>query len=212
MERTSDESNLVELIRTVGEPEARRVGDPIVFAGSGNAEISLDVIPEGVTQLAIAFDCVDPGSYGIAIGNIDGPFTAQCEAGFTEVNIGGVFTASPEVDRALYVTAAKGHRYSLRAAWITGLPDGWQVNANGQTYGVGSDGTAPDLIAAVGVDAAGNEVDGYLLSVDAIGPKPASPEAAVAQRAERRAAHPGGVDLPLYTSDGMTRVGTSHVG
>lgn len=209
---TSDESNIVELIRTVGEPEARRVGDPILFAGSGDAEIPLGMIPEGVTQLAIAFDCVDPGTYEIAVGEVDGGFGASCDAGNTAANLGGVFTASPTLDRAIHISAALGDRWSLRAVWITGLPDGWEVNANGQTFGPGVDGTAPDLIMAVGVDAAGNPIDGYVVSADALRPKAASLEEGAAQEAADEAAHPNGRDVPLYASDGVTVLGSAHIG
>jgi hypothetical protein len=93
-----------------------------------------------------------------------------------------------------------------------GTPDSAKngVNERGETYGIlRSQGPQPDLIAVVGHDSNGKEVDGYARSGDLWpGDPPSSPSAALAWQAGE-GAH--GRDIPVFTADGATRLGTFHV-
>ncbi|GAA4139399.1 hypothetical protein [Leifsonia shinshuensis] len=94
----------------------------------------------------------------------------------------------------------------------------WPRNANGQTYGQqGSSPVAPDLIEVEGEDANGKPVTGYVLSSQLAeaefgGPEPTSPAQALEQQRERLRKYPDGQWLPVYRSDGVTRVGRFLVG
>jgi hypothetical protein len=94
----------------------------------------------------------------------------------------------------------------------------WPRNARGQTYGAqGASPVAPDLILVEGEDAGGAPVTGYVLSKDLTeaefgGPEPTSPAQALRQQEERLRRHPDGQWLPVYASDGVTRIGRFHVG
>ncbi|MDR6973007.1 hypothetical protein [Leifsonia shinshuensis] len=94
----------------------------------------------------------------------------------------------------------------------------WPKNDHGQTYGAqGSSPIAPDLVLVEGQDDAGNPVTGYVLSRDLAeaefgGPEPTSPAQAIKQQEERLKKYPDGQWLPVYKSDGETRVGRFLVG
>jgi hypothetical protein len=92
------------------------------------------------------------------------------------------------------------------------------VNARGETYGVAGPAGEPDLVGVVGLDAAGVAVDGYARATDlnAFGPDwpdvPSNPTEAMEWQAERDRKYPDGWDIPVFESDGETRIGTFRVG
>jgi hypothetical protein len=83
-------------------------------------------------------------------------------------------------------------------------PSSFQTNARGMTYGSAAGGgdVDPDLILATGDDG----TTGYVLASDLNGPEPKSAEEAVAMTlAAQRGEMP---TIPLYASDGVTKIGT----
>lgn len=103
-------------------------------------------------------------------------------------------------------------------AYISLTRTAWSMNDSGETYGVITpDGETPDLQPAMGVDANGNPVGGYVRTEDlnAFGPdwpgQPANPDEAVRWQEDRDRLYPNGWDIPLYRSDGHTMIGTFHI-
>jgi len=93
-------------------------------------------------------------------------------------------------------------------ATLAPVPD-WPINESGQTYGAqGSSPIAPDLIAVM----ATNWEPGYVLAEDLAavdGSSVTTPEEA----GEWSKAHNGTyTDIPVYKSDGVTKVGIFRVG
>jgi hypothetical protein len=84
----------------------------------------------------------------------------------------------------------------------TGGP--WKVNAHGQTYGIETETGTPDLVAVIATDGR----HGYAYATQLEGPRPTSPADALRQERE----DPNGYDVPVYESDGTTRIGHFHVG
>ena len=206
--RPADAGDLVQIIELGGGKASDALGVSTEFAGSGHNEIELSAGPAGVADLAVAFKCYDEGYFSVALGRVDSPATVQCSP--TPQGSIGMIATGDTVDRTLIIEGPEGARYSLTAQWLSGTPGGWHVNANGQTFGPGADGDAPDLIATTGKSALGEEIDGYVVSLDAFGPKQATPEAVAEQRRLRLLEFPNGFDLPLYASDGETVLGTFH--
>jgi hypothetical protein len=138
--------------------------------------------------------------------------------------IGGAVTAGAALSVAASAvivglpgwTALPGADPSASASYAP-IPD-WPKNANGQTYGVqGSSPIPPDLIQVQGEDAQGNPVNGYVFSHDLTlaengGPEPTSPAQALRQQQDRLKKYPNGQWLPVYKSDGETRIGRFLVG
>jgi len=85
----------------------------------------------------------------------------------------------------------------------------YPVNENGMSYGSGAgiDGhdPGPDLIAAIGT----NGRCGFVRASDRDQGPPADPEEALAYMADL---DPDGRDVPLYAQDGVTVIGSFHIG
>ncbi len=84
----------------------------------------------------------------------------------------------------------------------------YPVNANGMTYGSGANidehDPGPDLILAYGVDG----TLGYVRSTD----RPQAARTLAEARAAMESADPTGHDIPLYAQDGVTVIGSLHIG
>ena len=82
------------------------------------------------------------------------------------------------------------------------------VNEHGETYGiVRTQDPQPDLVAVVGYDSNGQAVEGYARSGDLWHNEPPSTPA----EALKWQAGDHGRNIPVFTADGATRLGTFHV-
>jgi hypothetical protein len=85
----------------------------------------------------------------------------------------------------------------------------YPVNENGMSYGSGAgideDDPGPDLVAAHGTDGR----CGFVRASDRQQDPPGSPEEAAAHMADL---DPDGRDVPLYAQDGVTVIGSFHIG
>jgi hypothetical protein len=118
----------------------------------------------------------------------------------------------------IHVRPEHGARSIVSLQYLTVVETAWGVNDAGETYGVSKPGLGdPDLVAAQGVDAHGDAVTGYVRGAE-LGAQcpgsapPATPEQALDQQERCERDYPEGFDIPLYASDGVTVVGTFHVG
>jgi hypothetical protein len=99
----------------------------------------------------------------------------------------------------------------LQAMYINRVITPWKTNALGETYGVPNVHGFPDLIAVGFNDRMGA---GFVKSTDmncamSGGPPPTSP----AQALTRQKALDGrSISVPVYKSDGMTKIGIFYVG
>jgi hypothetical protein len=120
---------------------------------------------------------------------------------------------------ALYLTPRSGFTGVVSIQYITQVPTHLATNVNGETYGVedGPDGT-PDLVAVWATAPDGSQLQAYVRTSDltAFSPdhpgQPSSPAQALEWQAERGNDYPRGWDIPAFESDGVTQVGTFHVG
>jgi len=91
-----------------------------------------------------------------------------------------------------------------------GTPDSTKngVNEHGETYGiVRTQDPQPDLVAVVGLDSNGQAVEGYARSGELWrSDVPSTPSEALKWQARDH-----GRDIPVFTADGSTRLGTFHV-
>ena len=84
------------------------------------------------------------------------------------------------------------------------------VNEHGETYGImRSHDPQPDLVAVAGQDSNGQEVDGYVRKGDLWRNEPPSTPAEALKWQASQGGH--GRDIPVFTADGATRLGTFHV-
>lgn len=103
------------------------------------------------------------------------------------------------------VSAGPGERWRLTATYLDAEPVPLAVNDRGQTYGSSGAGEEPDLVAVVATNGRQGYVDADELA-DATGSSLnfASPEEALRWQDERAVKV---VVVPVYLSDGVTRVG-----
>ncbi len=103
--------------------------------------------------------------------------------------------------------------WSIASRFVQSRTEPLGVNENGETYGVEAEGgKIPDLIAAFGRADDGTLVSGYVRASDLEQPMPTSPEEAIRMQEEYLAKYPNGRDIPVYKSDGTTRIGTFTIG
>jgi hypothetical protein len=82
------------------------------------------------------------------------------------------------------------------------------VNGRGETYGIMRDhDPQPDLIAVVGLDQEGREVEGYVPREALFSEKqPPNPAEALRMQAASKSR-----DVPMYAADGLSVVGSFHI-
>lgn len=119
----------------------------------------------------------------------------------------------------LYFTPFSGFTAVASIQYITEVPTHLGVNGNGESYGVegGPDGT-PDLVLVWATAPDGTQLEAYARTsdLDAMSPdhpgQPTSPAQALERQDERGKKYPNGWEIPAFTSDGITQVGTFHIG
>lgn len=194
------------LVGTEGIP----LGTPVEFSGSGDSTISLGTAHVGATHVAMSFYCDSQGSFTMSLDSPANPIGMSCDTrGGTT---GYAFKVEGTGDHSLIISAGADESYEVWASWASKPPIAWSTNENGQSYGSSANGADPDLILAEGLDKDGLRISGYVLSDDPNGPQPSSPEEALAWQEHYQRDFPDGRDIPLYESDGMTQIGTFHVG
>ena len=118
-----------------------------------------------------------------------------------------------------YFRIDPGGAVTATVQYLLQVPTHLAVNERGETYGVegGPDGT-PYLIAVWGIAPDGSSVEGYARSTELHGfspeheEQPSNPEEALKWQAERDETYPDGWDIDVYDSDGVTVIGTFHIG
>lgn len=201
-----------------GQPIISLLGTPTSIPSSGSATITLPAIPSGATHVRVTVTCLSPGKTSFGFDQGGNNPSLQCSAADLEsqTNVAWQDLALPSSTN-FYLSAADDVDTLIGFQYLNHVPTAWGVNARGETFGTVGDGVDPDLIAAVGVDASGNPVEGYARSadLDAFGPDwpdmPANPEEALEWQRERDAKYPDGWDIPIYASDGVTSLGTMHI-
>lgn len=206
---------------TPGAPIVSSLGEPQQFAVADATEYPLDPRPEGATHVRVTVSMLEPG----AVDWGTDPDGNNPSSGASQADIDrGVATAWMDLPLdsstpLLYVTPTTQARASVTLQFVGYVPTLLGVNERGETFGVeGGPEGSPDLIAVQGIGPDGASVEGYARAEDlhAVSPEhpglPSSPEEALAWQEEREREHPDGWDIPVLRSDGVTQIGTFHIG
>jgi hypothetical protein len=201
-----------------GQPVVTELGQVATLVVSESTSLPLLNVPENATHLRVTVTCLSEGltKWGFdPEGNNPGMGCSEDDIG----EYGAWYDFALTASAALYIDVSPGAESRISYQYLHLTETAWGVNDAGETYGVPKQGLGnADLVVAVGKDADGNEVSGYLRTSDlnAFGPdwpdQPSSPEEAIRWQEERDRLYPNGWDIPLYESDGRTQIGTSHVG
>ncbi len=175
---------------------------------SGTHTVDLGPRPTGANGFTYSFECLTSGEFGL------GTVGASVSCGKRDAGGRGGQTGSVDPEKLVAdqhtftITAEADARWTLTTTYVEWHLSDWGVNANGQTYGIGSNekGT-PDLTPVM----ATNGRAGYAYSKDLGGPcaNVHSPSEAVACTKENEGKT---FSVPVYEADGETLIGQFHVG
>lgn len=204
-----------------GQPIVTLLGGTVVVPIEGEEQVVKLAAPDGATHVRVTITCTSPGTTRWGLDPAGNNPSVECFE--SDLDPGSPSPLSwmdfPLADGdAVYAQPDAGVTSILSFQYLSAVDTSWGVNADGETFGVAKPGEGdPDLLAAQGFDAAGNTVMGYVrseeLTVQCPGvEQPTSPEQALDQQEYCAHEYPHGFDVPLYASDGVTKVGTFHVG
>jgi hypothetical protein len=171
-----------------GSPSEAHLAKPVVATRTGTATINLGPVPRKANAISLTLT-------GLSVGTFHFPGTASMSCSQSDISDPGPEgCGSYEVipllagQHTVTITTSANVSWKLRAIYVHQVITAWKVNAHGQTYGVANKNGFPDLVA---VDQGGQS--GYVKSSDfnCFGP-------------------PNGdnVAIPIYKSNGTTRIGT----
>ena len=180
------------------------LGEPMTFTETGTVSVPLAAPPTGATAVTTSLACLDPGRLewpdGASMRCLDSDVV---EPGADPRDTGYYVLDLVPGQTTLTIKAAAGMRWKLSATYVRTEQTPWGVNAQGQTYGVENGDGTPDLVAVQ----ATNGRRGYAYATELNGPQPTSPADALAHQEPDY----DGRDVPVYESDGVSRIGTFHV-
>jgi len=208
-----------------GQPIISMLGELTTVTVQGTQTIPLPAAPAGATHVRVSVACLTAGTISWGFDPAGNNPSSGCSASDVRVKQGALDRAGwmdfelVAGQDAFYIGAAENVSGIVAFQFLNYIETDLGVNARGETFGVVRDGRpTPDLQSASGTDDDGAPVLGYVRSVDfdAFGPdwpgQPKNPTEALAWQTERDAKYPDGWDIPLFESDGVTEVGSFHIG
>jgi hypothetical protein len=206
---------------TPGQPIISLLGNTTSVEITGSTVLDLPDPPAGATHLRVTFTCLSADTFRWGPDQEGINPSSGCSApdlGTSSATAWFDFELD-ESTTTLTITAPNHGRALLALQYLNYVPTSLGRNAAGETFGVGAgDGVEPDLVAVVGIDANGEPVEGYARSSDlnAFGPdrpdQPSNPDEAMEWQRQREERYPSGWDIPVFESDGTTKIGTFHIG
>lgn len=179
---------------------------------AGTASVSLGRPPVGATGIAISLECLSAGSFAYPDG-------ARLACNRADMRTSRPANQMPLQARhvidlqddqtAFTVTTSNGARWEVVASYVMTETTDWGVNENGQTYGIENEKGSPDLIRVAVKDAAFGYAYAEQLNNPSGLPEPTTPQEAGEYT---RATQGRTYDIPVYESDGVTRIGTFTTG
>ncbi|WP_395641136.1 hypothetical protein [Pseudolysinimonas sp.] len=204
-----------------GAPVVTPLAGSIVFTVAGEPQAFELSPPADATHVRVTFTCTSPGAttWGLDEGG-NNPSTS-CSA--SDLRPGEPSpTAWIDFDladgSAVYLQPRDGATSVVSLQYLAVVETAWGINERGETFGASKPGVGdPDLMAVLGVDAEGDAVTGYARATELVvqcpgASPPMTPEQANEQQERCDREYPAGFDVPVYRSDGVTQIGTFHVG
>ncbi|WP_203580202.1 hypothetical protein [Microbacterium hibisci] len=206
---------------TPGSPVISSLGSPQAYEISSPGTIPLDDRPKAATHVRVTIAALAAGQ--LSLGTDAGGNNPLWSVGASDLDGPAAVSwfdhpLDATID-ALHVTPTGGFAATVTLQYVTHVPTHLGVNDRGATFGAegGPDGL-PDLVRVAGTAPDGSVVEGYVRASElhAFSPDhpddPRTPEEALELQAQRDEAYLDGWDIPVYESDGVTQIGTFHVG
>ena len=192
-----------------GTPQVATLTAPFHVTETGTATVALGVAPARTNNVHLDLICLTAGAFTFPDGASD--HCATSDVGTRSAETIYDLPAAPG-QTSVTITTTPGAKWTLTAGWTTATTTPWGTNSHGQTYGAQNSNGTPDLIAAE----ATNGKFGYILAsqlANADGDTAARHFTSPAQALAWQKAHQGKTStIPVYESDGTTRIGVFRVG
>ncbi|MFF2317948.1 peptidase M56 family protein [Arthrobacter sp. NPDC058097] len=175
------------------------LASPSTTVHTGTATVELGEPPQGTTGIAMELTCLTAGRFEWPDGAAS--TCSDVDAASPTAGWSGYTISLAPGQHSVTIRTEPESRWKLTARYVKQERTEWGINAKGETYGVeSSEKGTPDLIAVI----ASNGVSGYVYAEElSAGPAPTNPEDAA-----KNFSIPTPRELPVYLSDGQTKVGT----
>jgi hypothetical protein len=176
-----------------GSPSETQLAKPVVATRTGTATIDLGHVPRRANAISLTLTGLSAGTFTyVKSSYFECAQSDVSRSGPRGCTDGDVIPLQPG-QHSITITTSANASWRLRATYVHQVITAWKVNAHGQTYGAANKNGLPDLVA-VAFEA---DKSGYVSLTDFLCPN----------------AVPGeNFSLPVYKSDGTTRIGTFIVG
>lgn len=208
-----------------GQPVVSLLGQAATYEVEGQERIIPVEPPAGATHVRVGLTCTTPGQTGWGFdpgGNNPAASCGASDVGSTSASGWMDFDLSDDTmypqHELIYVQPVSGAESIVTVQYLAMIETAWEVNAAGETCGVAKPGFGePDLVGVVALAPNGEYVDGFVRRTELLYPfpgqhEPTSPADAVEQQEQHQEIYPTGIDIPAFECDGVTQVGTFHVG
>lgn len=192
-----------------GAPEQTMLAPTVTATRTGTATVYLGRPPYRANSVSLTLTGFSVGSYRFPNGSSMGCSQSDL-AGGNRCQTMEVEDLVPG-ERSITISTSANATWSLEATYVKEVVTPWRTNALGETYGVANAHGFPDLVAVEFNDGKGQ---GYAkwkdlnCAQDWPGP-PSTPAEALAQQKQREDTN---VAVPVYKSDGITKIGVFLVG
>ena len=182
-----------DLLTTPGDDRVVEVAPAADDTHTGPGVVRFSDPPIGADQLSVHLVCLTPGTFRSDTG-----FTLTC--GPKDIGSTTSWTQPISGDlRSASIATDADARWRLSMSFASVTTTAWGTNESGESYGVPNRTGTPDLVAVT----ATNGRSGYVRAKDVLGTTPSSPADALQQQAARA----DSFEVPVFTSDGLTRIG-----
>ncbi|MDO9591513.1 MAG: hypothetical protein Q7J04_10255 [Microcella sp.] len=202
-----------------GVPIISLLGETVSYEITGGTALDLPEPPDGTTHLRTTVTCLTAGPLSWGTDPEGNNPSLYCSGDDVQAGTGTAEMDFPlgAESQDLFAQTGPDGRALLVVQYVNYVPTALGRNASGETYGAAWEGLEPDLVAVMGVAPDGSSILGYARATDlnAFGPdwpgQPTSPEEALEWQRERDERYPDGWEVPVYSPDGRTVLGTFFI-
>lgn len=109
--------NVEAMTSTLVYDDTQLFGPPALVSGQGSTTVQLGAMPEGATELVVAFRCDDAGRFDFLLDGVNVGASICDEASTSSASGGSFFTVENADSHTFTVTTDEQSRYVLWASW-----------------------------------------------------------------------------------------------
>lgn len=110
--------NVEAMTSTLVYDDTQLFGPPALVSGQGNLTVQLGAMPEGATELVVAFRCDDAGRFDFLLDGVNVGSSICDETSTSSASGGSFFTVQEPGNHTFAVTTDDQSRFVLWASWV----------------------------------------------------------------------------------------------